>query len=244
MFLALDTVFGQCSVAIVTASGEVVTSATQAGHREQTQQILPMVDAALSQSQLSLDKLKALVFNRGPGAFSGIRINTAVIQALSVAHDLPCVGVSSLQVLAQAAYDQFAVEACYAAHDARMKQVYIGEFALVDGLMQPKRTAIKGRSGHERMDHEGLNHEGLNFEWLLDYESQTPLNLPIVGDGGTLLSSQNDQSIVDSLLLDAAILGRLGAAKFARAGGVTADQALPIYLRNHAWKTLKEQGKA
>ena len=239
MFLALDTVFGQCSVAIVTASGEVVTSAVQTGNREQTQQILPMVDAALTQSQLSLDKLSALVFNRGPGAFSGIRINTAVIQALSVAQDLPCVGVSSLQILAQAAYEQFAVETCYAAHDARMKQVYIGEFALVDGLMQPQKTMIEGEG-----EHQGLDHEGLGYEWLLDYERQTPLNLPIVGDGGPLLSQHQNQLILDSLSLDASILGRLGVAQFASAGGVTADQALPIYLRNHAWKTLKEQGKA
>ncbi|MGO2997220.1 MAG: tRNA (adenosine(37)-N6)-threonylcarbamoyltransferase complex dimerization subunit type 1 TsaB, partial [Moraxellaceae bacterium] len=97
MFLAMDTVFDQCSIAILDSSGQVLSSRTEKGKREQTQQILPMIDAALSEAQLQLADIQALIFNRGPGAFSGIRINTAVVQALSVAHDLPCVGVSSLQ---------------------------------------------------------------------------------------------------------------------------------------------------
>ena len=55
--------------------------------------------------------------------FSGIRINTAVTRALSVAHDIPCVGVSSLQAIAQAAYQKYGVTEVYSALDARMQQV-------------------------------------------------------------------------------------------------------------------------
>nr|WP_261869104.1 tRNA (adenosine(37)-N6)-threonylcarbamoyltransferase complex dimerization subunit type 1 TsaB [Psychrobacter sp. JCM 18901] len=115
MFLAMDTVFDQCSIAILDSSGQVLSSHTETGKRQQTQQILPMIDAALSEAQLRLADIQALIFNRGPGAFSGIRINTAVVQALSVAHDLPCVSVSSLQAIAQCAYQKYGLTHLYSA---------------------------------------------------------------------------------------------------------------------------------
>ena len=227
MFLAMDTVFDQCSIAILDSSGQVLSSHTETGQRQQTQQILPMIDAALSEAQLKLADIQALIFNRGPGAFSGIRINTAVVQALSVAHDIPCVGVSSLQAIAQAAYQQHALGEVYSALDARMQQVYFGRYALIDNIMQP------------------VNQEnGEDSEQLLDYDSQTALNIPIVGNGTGLLSLHDGQIIHADIHPDAAVIGQLGVAQFMVNGGTEAAQALPKYLRNQAWKTLKEQGKA
>ena len=227
MFLAMDTVFDQCSVAILDASGQVLSSRTETGKRQQTQQILPMIDAALSESQLRLADIEALIFNRGPGAFSGIRINTAVVQALSVAHDIPCVGVSSLQAIAQQAYQQYGLIEVYSALDARMQQVYFGQYALIDNIMQP------------------INQDnGENTERLLDYDSQTALNLPIVGNGATPLTLYDGQVSHEDVWPDAVVIGQLGIAQFVISGGTDAANALPKYLRNQAWKTLKEQGKA
>ena len=227
MFLAMDTVFDQCSIAILDSRGQVLSSHTETGQRQQTQQILPMIDAALSEAQLKLADIQALIFNRGPGAFSGIRINTAVVQALSVAHDIPCVGVSSLQAIAQAAYQQHDLGEVYSALDARMQQVYFGRYALIDNIMQP------------------VNQEnGEDSEQLLDYDSQTPLDIPIVGNGAGLLSLHDAQIIHADIHPDAAVIGKLGIAQFMVNGGTEAAQALPKYLRNQAWKTLKEQGKA
>ena len=227
MFLAMDTVFDQCSIAILDASGQVLSSHTETGKRQQTQQILPMIDAALSEAQLKLADIQALIFNRGPGAFSGIRINTAVVQALSVAHDIPCVGVSSLQAIAQAAYQQQGLSEVYSALDARMQQVYFGQYALIDNIMQ----AVNQDNGEDT-------------EQLLDYDSQTALEIPIVGNGAGLLSLHDGQIIYADIHPDATVIGQLGMAQFMVNGGTEAAQALPKYLRNQAWKTLKEQGKA
>ena len=223
MFLAMDTVFDQCSIAIIDSNGKVISGQTETGKRQQTQQILPMIDAALKNNQLKLADIQALIFNRGPGAFSGIRINTAVVQALSVAHDIPCVGISSLQAIAQSAYEQYSVEQVYSALDARMQQVYFGQYTLIDGIMQPVDT---------------------DTEQLLDYDSQTLLNLAIAGNGAGLLTLQDAQVIYQNITPDAAIIGQLGIAQFRATGGTDAALALPKYLRNQAWKTLKEQGKA
>ena len=227
MFLAMDTVFDQCSIAILDSSGQLLSSHTETGQRQQTQQILPMIDAALSEAQLKLADIQALIFNRGPGAFSGIRINTAVVQALSVAHDIPCVGISSLQAIAQSAYVKYGCMEVYSALDARMQQVYFGHYALVDNIMQPV-----------------YDEQNTDTEQLLDYDSQTTLNLPIVGNGAGLLALQDAQVIYDEITPDAAIIGQLGIAQFNATGGTDAALALPKYLRNQAWKTLKEQGKA
>ncbi len=227
MFLAMDTVFDQCSIAILDASGQVLSSHTETGKRQQTQQILPMIDAALSEAQLKLADIQALIFNRGPGAFSGIRINTAVVQALSVAHDIPCVGVSSLQAIAQAAYQQQGLSEVYSALDARMQQVYFGQYALIDNIMQ----AVNQDNGKDT-------------EQLLDYDSQTALEIPIAGNGASLLSLHDGQIIHADIHPDATVIGQLGMAQFMVNGGTEAAQALPKYLRNQAWKTLKEQGKA
>ena len=227
MFLAMDTVFDQCSIAILDASGQVLSSHTETGKRQQTQQILPMIDAALSEAKLNLADLQALIFNRGPGAFSGIRINTAVVQALSVAHDIPCVGVSSLQAIAQAAYQKYGVTEVYSALDARMQQVYFGQYVLIDNLMQ----AVNQENGEDT-------------EQLLDYDSRTVLNIPIAGNGAPLLILHDGQIIQADIHPDATVIGQLGIAQFRATGGTEASQALPKYLRNQAWKTLKEQGKA
>ena len=227
MFLAMDTVFDQCSIAILDASGQVLSSHTETGKRQQTQQILPMIDAALSEAQLKLADIQVLIFNRGPGVFSGIRINTAVVQALSVAHDTPCVGISSLQAIAQAAYQQRSLSEVYSALVARMQQVYFGHYVVIDNIMQP------------------VNQDnGEDTEQLLDYDSQTALDIPIVGNGAGLLTLHDGQIIYADIHPDATVIGQLGMAQFMVNGGTEAAQALPKYLRNQAWKTLKEQGKA
>lgn len=231
MFLAMDTVFDQCSIAILDSSGKVISNQTETGKRQQTQQILPMIDAALKGNQLRLADVQALIFNRGPGAFSGIRINTAVVQALSVAQDLPCVAISSLQAIAQSAYVQHGLTQVYSALDARMQQVYFGHYCLRDGIMQPAPV-------------DAGSIDAADTEQLLDYDSQTPLNLPIVGNGASLLKHYDGQLSYDDINPDAAIIGQLGIAQFVASGGTEAAQALPKYLRNQAWKTLKEQGKA
>ncbi|MDX2374083.1 tRNA (adenosine(37)-N6)-threonylcarbamoyltransferase complex dimerization subunit type 1 TsaB [Psychrobacter sp. PP-21] len=233
MFLAMDTVFDQCSIAILDLSGQVLSSHTETGKRQQTQQILPMIDAALSEAQLGLADIQALIFNRGPGAFSGIRINTAVVQALSVAHDLPCVGVSSLQAIAQCAYQKYGLTHIYSALDARMQQVYFGQY----------EVAVDDQSDHGIMQ-PVLDDSSDSTEQLLDYDRQTALNLPIAGNGATLLALHDQQACHEDVWPDAVIIGQLGIAQFAKSGGTEAAQALPKYLRNQAWKTLKEQGKA
>ena len=96
-----------------------------------------MIEQGLQQTGLEVAGLDAIAFSRGPGSFSGVRINAAVAQALAWSQDLPVVPVSTLQALAQAAYRLEGLEQVTAVLDARMNEVYIASFVLDEqGIMQ------------------------------------------------------------------------------------------------------------
>ena len=222
MILALESVFDQCSVAFMDLADNVVAEQTLMGNRLQTQQILPMIHALMTASSIDWSHLTAIAFNRGPGAFSGIRINTAVAQAIAFAHDVPCLPVSSLQAIAQAAFELHQRSHVLALTDARMNQVYAGEYAMSDGIMQ----LVAGATEH-----------------LLDYDSVIDKDLALVGNGATLVNAQLGQAIFADIRPSAVIIAKLGLALYQQHQSVPAELALPVYLRNNAWKTLAEQQK-
>ena len=222
MILALESVFDQCSVAFVDLADNVIAEQTLTGNRLQTQQILPMIHALMTASSIDWSQLTAIAFNRGPGAFSGIRINTAVAQAIAFAHDVPCLPVSSLQAIAQSAFELHQRPRVLALTDARMNQVYAGEYAVSDGIMQ----LVAGATEH-----------------LLDYDSVIDKDLALVGNGATLVNAQLGQSIFADIRPSAVIIAKLGLTLYQQHQSGPAELALPVYLRNNAWKTLAEQQK-
>jgi tRNA threonylcarbamoyladenosine biosynthesis protein TsaB len=120
--LALDTATELCSVAI-TSGGETLYRDAFAP-RSHTELILPMVEELLIETKLRLDQMDALVFDRGPGAFTGVRIATSVVQGLAFGAGLPVIGVSSLAALAQGAHRCDGAHHVLSCIDARMGEVY------------------------------------------------------------------------------------------------------------------------
>jgi tRNA threonylcarbamoyladenosine biosynthesis protein TsaB len=118
--LAIDTATEACS-ATLHIDG-FVTSKYEIAPRQHAELILTMVNELLSASDTSLTQLDALAFGRGPGAFTGVRIATGVIQGLAMSADCPVVPVSTLAALAQGAILESKQVAC--AIDARMGEVY------------------------------------------------------------------------------------------------------------------------
>ena len=131
--LAIDTATEACSAALHIDG--VTTTKYEVAPRKHAELILTMIDELLAESSLSLRQLDALAFGRGPGAFTGVRIATGVIQGLSMSADCPVVPVSTLAALAQGAISESKQIAC--AIDARMGEVYWGLYqANEDDIMQ------------------------------------------------------------------------------------------------------------
>ncbi len=218
--LALETANEQCSVSIVDDAQELFFQLDERT-KAQTQMILPMIEKGLQRTSLQLEQLSAIAFSRGPGSFSGVRINAAVTQALAWANDLPVIPVSTLQALAQAAYRLTGLKEVSAVLDARMQEVYIGSFQLDEQhIMRPVAE-----------------------EQLLDYKTaRQAVQFPLVGSGSALVdTAQVKYQQITATAQDIAAIARVQALK---AEWLSAEQALPVYLRDNAWKKIPEQGKA
>ena len=218
--LALETANEQCSVSIVDETQELFFQ-LDARAKAQTQTILPMIDQAFTQLGLSASELTAIAFSRGPGSFSGVRINAAVTQALAWANDLPVIPVSTLQALAQAAHRIAGLTAVTAVLDARMKEVYIASFELdSQGIMQ-----------------------AVDEERLLNYnDASHAVKFELVGSGSALIKPEQIQyKDLSATAQDIATIARLNVQQ---QKWVSAEQALPVYLRDNAWKKIPEQGKS
>ena len=133
--LALDTATEACSVAL-NLDGEVVEH-FEVIPRRHSRELLPMVDSLLARAGLALGDMDALAFGRGPGAFTGLRVATAMVQGLAFAANLPVIPVSTLAALAQQGLREEGARHVLSAIDARMGEVYWGAFAEQDSLMKP-----------------------------------------------------------------------------------------------------------
>jgi tRNA threonylcarbamoyladenosine biosynthesis protein TsaB len=225
MLLALETAQAHCSVALSDATG-VLAFREDRTPREQTRQILPMIEAVMAEVGVDFAGLQAVAFARGPGSFSGIRINTAVAQALGWAHGLPLLPVSSLQALAQSAQRQGNVTACMGVLDARMQEVYAGAFMQdAAGLMQP--------AGPEQLCAASA------LQWPEGWSAATAL---LVGDGAALVPGA--QQVQSGWCASAVDIARLGWVQWQAGLALPAHQALPVYLRDDAWKKIDAQRAA
>ena len=134
-FLALDTSTEACSVAL--ALDDQILALDEVCPQQHSKRILPMVQQLLTDAGISLHQLDGIIFGRGPGSFTGVRIGVSVAQGLAFGADLPVFGVSTLAAMAQAAAIQQNATEVIAAIDARMAEVYIAAFTLDEaGLMQ------------------------------------------------------------------------------------------------------------
>ncbi|MDO6764147.1 tRNA (adenosine(37)-N6)-threonylcarbamoyltransferase complex dimerization subunit type 1 TsaB [Agarivorans sp. 1_MG-2023] len=220
--LALDTSTENCSVALHW-QGEVL-SKQEYSPRDHTLKILPFVEQILAEAGVSLKQLDAIAFGRGPGSFTGVRIGVATAQGLAFGADKPMIAVSTLQAMAQAAYLSNNSEQCLAAIDARMGEVYWGEYHLQNGLMclVDEELVIKPE--------------------LLTGNSQRAV---AVGTGWQtyqeLLCGQfSGAKVLESVLYPTA-QNMLGYAQVAYNKGelVSAENAEPVYLRDKVtWKKL------
>lgn len=218
--LALETANEQCSVALIDQHQELFFQLDDRA-KAQTQTILPMIEAALRDTQTELHELTVIAFSRGPGSFSGVRINAAVTQALAWANDLPVIAVSTLQALAQAAYQTHQLQQVTAVLDARMQEVYLANYVLDDaGIMQ--------LDGEERL---------LNYA-----DAQAAAQFTVVGSGAHLIATTETQ--VAAVQPNAHHIALLARHYALNEQWVPAEQALPVYLRDNAWKKIAEQGKA
>jgi tRNA threonylcarbamoyladenosine biosynthesis protein TsaB len=129
--LVLDTALNACAVA-VSRDGDILAYASEPMQRGHQERLAPMVEAVMGDSGTRFDALERIGVTVGPGSFTGLRVGLAFAKALSLALDLPCIGVNSLEALA-GGRDGFVAAAIAAKGD----QVYLQAFLDGAALMAP-----------------------------------------------------------------------------------------------------------
>ncbi len=227
--LAIDASTEACSVALL--FNEQCFQRFELCPQSHSLLLLPMVDEVLKEANCQLTQLDGLVFGQGPGSFTGVRIGIGVAQGLAFAANLPMVGVSTLQTMAQMAYQQQQKTQVIAAIDARMSEVYNGYYQLDNqGIMQ----AV-------------IDESVLPPAQLKEHIAMQTSNMKTiygVGTGWQAYSSAlamiiDNQDNIDILYPHAVAMLTLAKHKFIKGETVMAENAQPVYVRDTvSWKKL------
>ncbi len=97
--LSIDTASNICGVSILEDTN-LICKLDQDTGRTHSENLMPMIQQAFKQANLTLKEIDLLVCDKGPGSFTGIRIGIATIKAFHDSLAIPCVGANSLESLA------------------------------------------------------------------------------------------------------------------------------------------------
>ena len=138
--LAFDTSAKTASVAVCDGGNILGVSNIDNG-LTQSELVLPMAEALLSQLKMSFADVELYAVTVGPGSFTGVRIGVSTVKGLAFCRDIPCAPVSTLEALAEnAAGLAGLIVPCM---DARRGQFYTATFAATgEGIsrMTPDRA--------------------------------------------------------------------------------------------------------
>jgi tRNA threonylcarbamoyladenosine biosynthesis protein TsaB len=120
--LALDTSAGACSAAVL-IDGRCVQRLRELsrGHAEV---LMPMVVKVMAEAACAFDDLTFVAVTVGPGAFTGLRIGLASARGIALAAGIACVGVTTLEAIAEAADQRAADRPILAALDSGRGDMY------------------------------------------------------------------------------------------------------------------------
>ncbi|WP_153109801.1 tRNA (adenosine(37)-N6)-threonylcarbamoyltransferase complex dimerization subunit type 1 TsaB [Propionivibrio limicola] len=215
--LALETASDPGSIALW-QDGNVIARSCPDG-QSNSATLLPVAEATLKEAGLGFADLDGIAFGMGPGSFTGLRVSCGVAQGLSVARDVPLIGIGTLEAMALASGGERVIVAL----DARMGEVYVGVF---------EHGELRGEIGVYAPESVPLPETG---GWLA------------CGNGLAAYPVLRERlaPVVDvwkpEIMPDAAFVVRLAAPRLARGEQIDPADAAPLYVRNKVAKTVAER---
>ena len=241
-WLALETSTDVLSLAV--ARGEQVWSHTSVGGAKSSEHTLPQVQRLMQEADITFAQLQAVVFGRGPGAFTGLRTACSVAQGLAFAAQVKVLPIDTLLAVAETARELLQQHATHIATlgntpdvtrvlsvvDARMDQVYVAAY-------EHRFNGWRCVQAPEVLAPEGLH-------WPTDWSAQSFVaagNAWAVYAGrwpAQLLAPQLDA------LPTAQALVRLAPQAWREGCAVAPEDALPLYIRDKVAQTTAERAQA
>ena len=220
--LALDTSTEFCSAALL--CGESLTHREAHAVQRHSELILPMIEDLLATADLELSQLDGIAFGAGPGSFTGLRIACGVAQGLAFGVNIPVVPVGTLVALAQEA----GADKVIACLDARMGEIYHAVYLRAGASW--KEIAAPGvglAQSAPAVEGNGWVGCGSGFAVYADELAKRY--------AGQL------SGVTAALHPHARSIARLAMPVLAAGGGLPAEQATPVYVRDKVALKMHEQ---
>lgn len=136
--LGIDTCLDACSAAVIEGP-RVLGARSEPMSRGHQERLAPMVAECLQDAGARPADLGLIAVTVGPGSFTGLRVGLAFAKGLSLALDIPAVGVGTLEALAAGAAEAFVA----AAVDARRDRVWLQVFCDGKAAMAPDTLLVE-----------------------------------------------------------------------------------------------------
>ena len=136
--LALDTATDACSAALLVDAR--MHQRHELAPQRHTQLLLPMIQALCADAGVAADVFDAIAVSVGPGAFTGVRVATAIAQGLAYAQTCPVIAVSTLAALAQGGFRLCGTRHWLATLDARRRELYWAHYEIDETGIARART--------------------------------------------------------------------------------------------------------
>lgn len=192
-----------CTETAVLAQTTVYTSLTH------SQVILPICRDVVKSAGLELSNLDGIAVSAGPGSYTGLRIGISSVKAICFALDKPCIGISTLESLANNVSLHRGIICAVMA--ARLDLVYCAVFN--SGGVKVSRIT---------------DDEICPIDQLADRLAKMPGDIAVVGDAADRLSGERFITAPPHLKLQLA--SSLCSAAFGRKMG-TPDELEAAYLQ-------------
>jgi tRNA threonylcarbamoyladenosine biosynthesis protein TsaB len=225
--LAFDTATELLSVGLARAGRVWLHEA--AGGAAASKTLIPAIRRLLDDAGVALHELDAIVFGRGPGAFTGLRTACSVAQGLGFGAAKPVLPVDTLLAVAESAREGDAPQRVWALLDARMNEIYAAHYAF-DGVRWQALEAPMLTTP-----------DVLNARWRAAAPECVAGNA-IAAFGDRLVTG--DARRVPQALPHAAALLALAPALLESGAAVDAALALPLYVREKVAQTTAERDAA
>jgi tRNA threonylcarbamoyladenosine biosynthesis protein TsaB len=163
--LLIETSTRLCSAAVA-IDGVVVAEHEELdpkGYRH-AEALNPMIQAVLSDAGLRVRDLSGIAAAQGPGSYTGLRIGLAAAKGLALPWGIPCYGIDSLELIAEAVREAHPSELpVWSAMDARRSEVYAAWFLpdgqrssadipeVIDSTWAERPAALAGGDGVEKV---------------------------------------------------------------------------------------------
>lgn len=218
LILGLDSTSRSAAVAVCRGNETLFSRAVCAGNTH-SETLLPMVEEALKSLSLTAGDIDLFACAAGPGSFTGVRIGVATVKGLAFGRNRPCVGVSSLESLAENLRGKTGL--ICASLDARRGQIY-GALFSSDGTAVTRLTPDRALEA------------ALLCEECLKYGKE----VYTVGDGAPVFRAAADgrlsfpESTGEEQQQNAVSVCRVALRRFTAGKNTDTDITLtPIYLR-------------